>query len=103
MSLSNIRISTKILLVVATCSLATLAVAATGYLGIGRLSGLLADIEATSRDAMAATRLNRLTLAMNLTEYALASDPTPDSLRETGKRINVQRHDLEWEIGRAHV
>ena len=94
MSLSNIRISTKILLVVATCSLATLAVAATGYLGIGRLSGLLADIEATSRDAMAATRLNRLTLAMNLTEYALASDPTPDSLRETGKRINVQRQDL---------
>jgi methyl-accepting chemotaxis protein len=100
MSLSNIRISTKILIVVASCSMATLVVAATGFLGIGRLSGLLADIEATSQNAMAATKLSRLTLALNLTEYVLASDPTPDSLRETSKRITAQRQDLAKSIER---
>jgi len=94
MFLSNIRISAKVLLVVAACSLVTLVVAGTGYFGIGRLSGSLSAIESTSRTAMAATRLNQLALILNRTEFILASDPGPDNLRETGKRIAAQRSDL---------
>ena len=94
MFLSNIRISVKVLLVVAACSLVTLVVAGTGYFGIGRLSSSLSAIESTSRTAMAATRLNQLALTLNRTEFILASDPTPDNLRETAKRIAVQRGDI---------
>ncbi|TAN66393.1 MAG: HAMP domain-containing protein, partial [Magnetospirillum sp.] len=100
MSFGNVRISAKILLVVALCSLVTIAVALTGSLGIVRLSDSLSTIESTSRTAMAATKLNQLALTLNRTEYILAADPTPDNLRETGKRIEAERRDLTAALDR---
>ncbi|CAA7625542.1 Methyl-accepting chemotaxis protein [Candidatus Terasakiella magnetica] len=94
MSLSNIRIFLKILLVVTACSLVTLVVAGTGTYGISQLAESLTAMEETSRDSIAATRLNQMALELNRTEFILASDPTPDSLKEFGKRIAAQRQEL---------
>ncbi len=95
MALGRLRISVKVLLVTALCSVVTLVIAMAGIAGIGRLSDSLSAIETTSRTVMAATRLNQLALTLNRSEYVLASDPTPDNLRETRKRIESQRQDLK--------
>jgi len=95
MSLSNVRISAKILFVVASCSLVTLLVAAAGYMGIGRLSQSLFAIEATSRNAIAATKLSQMALRLNRSEYVLASDPSADSVRENSRIIETQRKELD--------
>jgi len=100
MFLSNIRISSKIMLLVASCSLVTLIVAGAGYFGISRLSASLSAIEITSRNVQAATELSRLALALNRSEYVLASDPTEDSLRENTRKIDAERKQLATVLAR---
>ena len=80
-SISNLSIFGKVLVLVAASSLAMMVVAGAGYWGINSLAHAMNEIESSGQEAVSASRVTDLALELSRTEFILSADPTPDNLR----------------------
>ena len=94
-SISNLSIFGKVLVLVAASSLAMMVVAGAGYWGINSLAHAMNEIESSGQEAVSASRVTDLALELSRTEFILSADPTPDNLREMERKLAAQRHELD--------
>ncbi|CAO3439919.1 methyl-accepting chemotaxis protein [Azospirillum endophyticum] len=75
MSLGNLKISMKVMLIVSMLSVVSIAVAGFGAVGLRSLSDAITDIDEATTEVRLSSRLNRLLAEINRDEYSLAIDP----------------------------
>jgi len=83
MSLSHLRITYKILVLVAVMALATGIVGSIGYSNVGKLGVMAKQIDAADTLALKAARVNQMVLTLNRAEYHLGMDPSPEMIART--------------------
>jgi methyl-accepting chemotaxis protein len=98
MKLSNVKIITKLLLVVAICSLMTAVVSWVGYSNLGKLDKATDDIEHSGQSALLAARINQDVLAINRAEFRIAADPSEGNLKEVTAAVTARRKAVEAQI-----
>jgi len=79
--LSNLRILTKILSVIAILSLVSIAIAFVGARSLGSLNDATDVMEAAADNALLAARMNQNILALNRAEVDVSADARADNLR----------------------
>jgi methyl-accepting chemotaxis protein len=81
MSFSNIRITSKILLLVAVMALVTGIVGYIGFTNVGRLGAMAKQIDDADGLALKAARVNQMVVTLNRGEYRLGMDPSPETVK----------------------
>jgi methyl-accepting chemotaxis protein len=100
MRLSDMKISHKLMALVAVLAIVIAVVAGTGILGLKNVVEGAQAITASSRLALVAARLNQNTLAMNRAEFRIAADPNRESIDAAKKVIEGQQKEFESRFDR---
>ncbi|MGA1855055.1 methyl-accepting chemotaxis protein [Azospirillum sp. 11R-A] len=75
MSLGNLKISMKIMLIVSMLSVVSMTIAGFGAIGLQSLGSAITDLDEATTEVRLSSRLNRLLAEINRDEYSLAIDP----------------------------
>lgn len=98
MSLSNFRISTKILFIVAASGLATLTVAGVGITALGRTAEIEHAVEAAGIDMENAMGLSVNMLAVNNAKYRVAATASPSDIAEAERGVSAERERFDQRL-----
>ena len=95
MNLGNIRISTKMLSLIALLGAIMLAITLTGVLSLKQLSDATAEMELTGKEIRYAARLRQSVIALNGAEFQIAADPTGENLAAAKRAVGEQRATIQ--------
>jgi methyl-accepting chemotaxis protein len=100
MKLSNIRISAKILLIVALLSAVTVVVGALGYVNTGKLGDATKDVNVARVEAYLGAELAGNVLGLNRGEYRVVSNPTAEIIQQAERNAEGRRKEVTEGIAR---
>lgn len=89
MKLSDIRIGTKLMLVIGVLSLATVAVSGTGIFAVSTLGTDAGEISAAAAESVAAARMSQSVIELNRSQYSIAADASPQSVAQARSDIDT--------------
>jgi methyl-accepting chemotaxis protein len=95
MRLSNWKIASKILLVIAVLSATTLVVGTIGYLNIGKLDRAARQIDDVNNQALAGGKAAHSITQMNRGEYRVAAEPTMERIRDARTSLVKRQEAFE--------
>jgi len=81
MSIRDLRIKTKLVLIIVALSCVTLVVAGLGVLRLQALTQDLTKMDEVGDIALLGARMNQNLIILNRSEYRVAADPSPDNVR----------------------
>ncbi|CAL4869682.1 hypothetical protein MMA231_03974 (plasmid) [Asticcacaulis sp. MM231] len=81
MKFQDLRIRTKLLVLIAMMSLVTAGIAAFGVSKISFLNQNLETVDTVNSAATLGARMNQNTIIMNRSEYRVAADPSPETIK----------------------
>jgi methyl-accepting chemotaxis protein len=87
MSLSYLRITYKILLLVAVMALVTGIVGYIGFTNVGRLGVMAKQIDTADTLALTAARVDQMVITLNRAEYHLGMDPSEGMIKSTQEAV----------------
>jgi methyl-accepting chemotaxis protein len=88
--LGKFRVLTKVLGVVAVLSCVAIGIAVLGITSLNQISEQSGLVEKTGNEALLLSRMNTNILAINRAQFLLASDPRPDTKRESRAAIDAE-------------
>ena len=91
LKLSNLRISSKLLIVIGVLALAMIGISVISVTSISALSDRTSDIDATGKEALLGAQLSQNVIKLNRAEYHVAADPSPAARKEIAKQVNDER------------
>lgn len=95
MSLSNLKITYKLLLLVGLMSAVTAGIGAMSIINLQRLETNGNEIELAGREALTGARLNQNILILSRSEFRIAANPTEAELKEVQGIVTAQRTLLD--------
>ncbi|GGF35137.1 methyl-accepting chemotaxis protein [Aliidongia dinghuensis] len=98
--LANVRIKTKLLVLVALISAVTLAISYMAIDAAQQLSAAASDIAETGKEALTAARMNQDLLAINRAEFRMTADPSPETVQAARQVISDRRAEFEARAAR---
>ncbi|BAI76146.1 methyl-accepting chemotaxis protein (plasmid) [Azospirillum sp. B510] len=100
MSLGNLKISIKIMLIVGLLSAVSLTVAGFGAVGLRFVGSAITDLDEATTEVRLSSRLNRLLAEINRDEYSLVVNP--DEVATVAAAIDERRKALADAIAQLH-
>ena len=101
MTFADMRIRTKLALLVGTMVAVIATVAAKGYISIDNLANEQTEIAATGHDAVYGARMNQNVAALSRAEYEIAADPSAEHLQQVVAAVAEQRKLFEERLAKA--
>ncbi len=98
MHFRDLKIASKLGIIIALMSLMTAATSYTGISGLASMDVATNHIELAGRDALTASRLAQDILRLNRGEFRVASNPSPEELREVEANGAAYRQGVESRI-----
>ena len=95
MKLSNVRISAKVLLIVALLSAVTVVVGALGYINTGRLAEATKTVNEARLEAILGTEIESNVRALSRGEYRIAANPTMEVIQNSEKLIDSFYNEIK--------
>lgn len=89
MKLSDIRIGTKLMLVIGVLSLATVTVSGTGIFAVSKLGSGAGEIAAAAAESIAAARMSQSVIELTRSQYSIAADASQQSIAQARSDIDT--------------
>jgi len=103
MNLKNLRIQTKLLLLIGLLISVTLAVSAVGIARLAGMSASLLQVDAAGDAQLSGARMSQNVIALNRAEYRVAADPSAETIRAATAVSDENRRMFTERLGQARA
>jgi len=95
MSIANLRLVYKVMLLVAIMGLVTAIVGFVGYSNVSHLATAAVEIDGADGLALKAARMNQAVLGLSRAEYRAGFDPSPATMADVEKNVAQRKEQFE--------
>jgi methyl-accepting chemotaxis protein len=100
--MQNLRIGTKLLVLIIMMGLITVVISAFGVTRINFLNENLGTVDQVNSAATLGARMNQNTIVLNRSEYRVAADPSAQNIRASSEIVDSNRQQFSERLKKAY-